>query len=128
MCYVFTYQGLSLELQLPCKVVIRFSPTDVSILNATMRISTLYKTPLKSPQLSSAVMKHDDSSGAPTLSSVTRNDTLEFRVNRSRVFWRMMHLDKTDVGQRPKNSAQETTNYWYPGPIVSRAVKTKHII
>ena len=49
--------------------------------NATMRI---YKTPLKSPYLSSAVMRPNDSSGAPILSSVTCNDTLEFRVSGSR--------------------------------------------
>lgn len=73
-------------------------------------------------------MKSNDPSGAPTLSSVTCNDTLEFRVSRPRVFWRVMHLDKTDVGQGPKNSAQETADYWYPGPIVSRAVKRKHTV
>ena len=73
-------------------------------------------------------MRPDDSLGAPTLSSVTCNDTLEFRVSGSLFLWRVMHLDKTNVGQGAKNSAQETTNDWYPGPIVSRAVKTKYTI
>lgn len=73
-------------------------------------------------------MRPDDSAGAPTLSSVTCNDTLEFSVSGPRFLWRVMHLDETNVGQGPKNSAQETTNYWYPRPIVSRAVKTNYTV
>ena len=73
-------------------------------------------------------MKPYDSSGARNVSSVTRNDTFEFRVSRPRVFWRVMHLDKTNVGQGSKNSAQETADNWNPPPIVSRAVKKKHTV
>ena len=73
-------------------------------------------------------MKPYDSSGARNLLLVTRNDTFEFDVSRLRVFWRVMHLDKTNVGYGSKNSAQETADYWNPPPMVSRAVKTKHTL
>lgn len=65
---------------------------------------------------------------ATTLSLLTCYDTLEFHRRRLRVFRRVVHLDKTDVRKGPENSTQETTKYWHPRPIVSRAVKKEEYI
>lgn len=58
----------------------------------------------------------------------SRNDTLEFEPSFSVVVWNVMHLYENNVRQSAQDSAQQTANYWYPGPVVCLAVKNKWAI